>query len=110
MKEPQDNFEQCEENIRRYNDPAGGDPDYWHDKYAPKHHSKTYLKQKYKPQKHSKLYYQNKYIYGGKCPKEQREQEKAKTNSRRKSWIHLETSEQILMLIVLFLILIAYLK
>lgn len=109
MKEPQDNFEQCEENIRKYNDPAGGDPDYWHDKYAPRHHSKTYLKQKYKPQKHSKLYYQNKYIYGGKSPKEQRK-EKPKKNSSRKSWLHLETSEQILMLIVLFLILIAYLK
>lgn len=109
MKEPQDNFEQCEENIKKYNDPAGGDPDYWHDKYAPRHHSKTYLKQKYKPQKHSKLYYQNKYINGGKSPKEQRK-EKPKTNSSRKSWLHLETSEQILMLIVLFLILIAYLK
>ncbi len=50
------------------------DPDYWREKYAPKKHSKTYLKRKYKPKKHSKLYYQNIYIYGGKSPKEQREE------------------------------------
>lgn len=60
-----DNFERCKWNIRKYNNPTGGDPDYWHDKYAPKKHSKTYLKNKYKPKKHSQQYYKERYDENG---------------------------------------------
>lgn len=60
-----DNFERCKYNIRKYNNPAGGDPDYWNEKYAPKKHSKTYLKNKYKPKKHSQQYYKERYDENG---------------------------------------------
>lgn len=36
MKGNLDNFEQCEKNIKKNQDPTGGNPDYWRDKYAPK--------------------------------------------------------------------------
>lgn len=60
------------------------DANYWREKYAPKNHSKTYLKRKYKGRKHSKLYYQNIYYYGGKSPKQQREEER--TNQKRRTF------------------------
>ncbi len=64
------------------------DPEYWrklYEPYEPRWHSKTYLKRKYKPRKHSKLYYQNKYIYGGRTPREQREQERENRRRFRES-------------------------
>ena len=73
-----DNYERCKWNIRKYNNPAGGDPDYWHDKYAPKKHSKTYLKNKYKPKRHSQKYYKDKYDNEGKPKKK-----KSNTESSR---------------------------
>lgn len=69
-----DNLEQCEMNIRSYNDPAGGDPDYWYDKYAPKKHSQAYLKNKYKPKKHSQEYYKERYDENGR-PKKKKEKQ-----------------------------------
>lgn len=72
-----DNFERCKWNIRKYNNPAGGDPDYWRDKYAPKKHSKTYLKNKYKPKRHSQKYYKDKYINGKSARKKKPESKKS---------------------------------
>lgn len=90
------------------------DPEYWrelYEPYEPKWHSKTYLKRKYKPHRHSKLYYQNKYIYGGRTPKEQLEQERKERRRREDSKLKFFNAklgdwEQIAFLVLIFLWLI----
>ena len=103
MKGNLDNFDKCENNIRKYQDPAGGNPDYWREKYAPKKHSQTYLKRKYKPQRHSQEYYKEKYVDGEKDTK--------KTKSKKSGyWSRLNEADKILVIILIFLGLITYFK
>lgn len=106
MKGNLDNFDKCENNIRKYQDPAGGNPDYWREKYAPKKHSQTYLKRKYKPQRHSQEYYKEKYVDREKGCK------KTKSQKTKESgyWSSLDEADKILVIILIFLGLISYFK
>ena len=96
MKGNLDNFEQCEKNIKKNQDPTGGNPDYWRDKYAPKKHTKTYLKRKYKPRLRNQEYYIKKYIYN------ENEKKQSKPDSTD-FWGRLTESEKIT---IIFLIVV----
>lgn len=68
---------------------------YWYDKYAPKHHSAEYWRSRYKPKAHSAQYYQSKYVN----PK-----------PKKKHWLELDSPDQIIILIALFIFLATHFK
>lgn len=69
------------------------DKTYWSEKYAPKKHSAKYWRRKYKPKVHSAQYYRDHYV-------------NPKPDNKTKSWPHLDTFAQIIILIAIFIYII----